>query len=434
MAFRFSDQQRNMNFVNPFAILFGKRGLNQRQNMPNNINMPTQGIKAPPGYEKAPMHNQRPQTPPSQAQNPMPQQGFPQMQNPMPQQGFPQMQNPMPQQGFPQMQNPMPQQGFPQMQNPMPQQGFPHAQNPMPQQGFPQMQNPMPQQGFPQMQNPMPQQGFPHAQNPMPQQGFPHVQNPMPQQGFPQVQNPMPQQANPSGNNNQQDGMVSFEPVTPELMKEIQKSIAENRYKEPSGSVSLPSTPANPPASSPVPAASGAGINPFPSSLGSAVNPVPVTSGSSPGSNTVQNSPSKENIEDKKERQEDNILALHIQNEKNASDFYKHLSSKATDYDLAKELESISKDSLEISKTLSNLHKINYGRGFKAEDRKIANTPNLESGLNLAVEYENKSTRELVNNLVNFKNDTVLKELYAVILKKQCTLNTIYGMNMKINK
>jgi len=119
-----------------------------------------------------------------------------------------------------------------------------------------------------------------------------------------------------------------------------------------------------------------------------------------------------------------------IQNERNASLYYKHLASVSKTAEHKKVLESISQESTARSEELSQIYQNMYGNSYEIKDVRINDTVGFEDGLSLAIDTESKIIKELLEHY-NTANEVQSKKIILMINKKFCDIISLKMLYIK---
>ncbi|MCL2421652.1 MAG: hypothetical protein FWD03_07335 [Defluviitaleaceae bacterium] len=287
-----------------------------------------------------------------------------------------------------------------------------------------QTQQPAPFQRPPMIPPPQPPTppNAPHRQLPMNQHMMPPREQPMPPQMvqpqtmMPQV--PQPMQSAPAQPDSQPlppqtaaerfrqvnrglpDG-VTFEPLDEETKAALQKL-----GMAPSQSPQTPSSPPSPPQTPPVPATPSS--MPFPSGP---IPPMPMTATPitpKPETSNIQETPAMSSPESAA------LLEQIIQDERNASIFYQHLSGISPSGEFQESLQGIARDCESHTTQLRQLLQKTHGRPFEPKNTPINTTVGFAQGVQMAVNEERKvldTMAKLIDQLADSSDKYAVQNL-----------------------
>ena len=188
-------------------------------------------------------------------------------------------------------------------------------------------------------------------------------------------------------------GVASYEPVDEDTMREVRKLINAKRIEE--------------------------GLEPLPE--------IPEKK-----ENEAETPELEQELEPKSETIQEPVdnLCNFIQNERNASLFYKHLANVAENESHKEILSKISTESSKRSDELNGIYEAVNGKQYEIKDRRINDLVKFKEGLNLAINTESKIIRDL-SDYYNTSTEVDEKKLNSIIHKKLCDIISLKLMYYK---
>ena len=156
-----------------------------------------------------------------------------------------------------------------------------------------------------------------------------------------------------------------------------------------------------------------------------------ILGGKGEGVSTAITNPEKPTaVEEVKEVEENNShfekLTDFIQNERNASIFYKYLASIANKEENANILNSLSEESLKRLNSLSFVYEDKFGDKYDAKNSKINNTVKFKEGIAWAISVENKNLIEMIDMYENLTTEKYLRKINSIIYRKTCSISFLH--------
>lgn len=119
-------------------------------------------------------------------------------------------------------------------------------------------------------------------------------------------------------------------------------------------------------------------------------------------------------------------LTEFIQNERNASIFYKYLASTANKDENAEILDTLSQESLNRYNSLNNIYEDNFGEKFQVKKSKINNTIKFKDGIVWAIEVENRGLIDMVDFYENLDAEKYSKKINSIMYRKTCDISFLH--------
>ena|GEM_PF-6529026 len=142
--------------------------------------------------------------------------------------------------------------------------------------------------------------------------------------------------------------------------------------------------------------------------------------------NVISESP-VENIEiinaDDSEGKHLERLGEFIQNERNASMFYKYLSEVANKEENSKILNELSDESLKQFNNLNFIYEDKFSGKYEVKKSEINNTVKFKEGIIWALSVENKAVLEMVDLYESIEAEKYLKKINTIIYRKMCGIS-----------